>query len=107
MVSRFQAKRQPGGKSNAHSRNILVRLKGQLNLSVPPSSHSILIILQGLTVQGKVNLTCDAWQASNADGYFAIMAYWIEKPTLTKWKLKSVLIGFMWVNNAHSGKWLG
>src|SRR6202011_1955732 len=30
--------------------------------------------LSGPTVIGKINLTCDAWQASNTDGYFAVTA---------------------------------
>ena len=63
--------------------------------------------LQGPAVQGKVSLTCDAWQASNADGYFAVMAHWIEELTPAKWELKSTLIGFTWLNNAHNGECLG
>ncbi|KAF8068608.1 hypothetical protein FPV67DRAFT_1668686 [Lyophyllum atratum] len=30
-------------------------------------------------VQGKVSLTCNAWQASNTNGYFAVMGHWIEE----------------------------
>ena len=59
--------------------------------------------LQGPAVQGEVSLTCDAWQASNADGYFAVM----EELTPAKWELKSALIGFTWLNNAHNGEHLG
>jgi hypothetical protein len=62
---------------------------------------------QGPTVQGEVSLTCDGWQASNADGYFAATAHWIEEPTLAKWELKNALIGFTQLNNAHSGERLG
>ncbi|KAG0693346.1 hypothetical protein DFH29DRAFT_1007373 [Suillus ampliporus] len=28
-------------------------------------------------VKGRINLTCDAWQASNVDGYFAITGSWV------------------------------
>ncbi|PSR80188.1 hypothetical protein PHLCEN_2v6794 [Hermanssonia centrifuga] len=33
---------------------------------------------QGDKVTGDINLTCDAWQASNTDGYFATTTHWIE-----------------------------
>jgi hypothetical protein len=56
---------------------------------------------------GEVNITCDAWQASNADGYFAVTGHWIEETTVTKWELKSALLGFTCINNAHSGEQLG
>ena len=32
------------------------------------------------------------------------MVHWIEESTLAKWELKSGLIGFMWLNNAHNGE---
>ena len=63
--------------------------------------------MQSSTVQGEVSLTCDAWQASNTDGYFAVMRHWIEEPTPTKWELNSALLGFTRLNNAHNGEWLG
>jgi len=69
--------------------------------------YSFLIIFQGPTVQSEVSLTCDAWQASNADGYFGATAHWIEEPTPGKWELKSALIGFTRLNNAHNGERLG
>ncbi|KAF8230432.1 hypothetical protein L208DRAFT_1183306, partial [Tricholoma matsutake] len=56
---------------------------------------------------GKVSLTCDAWQAGNADGYFAVTAHWIEELTPGKWELKSTLIGFTQLNNVHNGEQLG
>jgi len=52
-------------------------------------------------------LTCDAWQASNTDGYFAVTAHWVQEPMLGKWELKSALIGFTRLNNAHNGERLG
>jgi len=63
-------------------------------MGIPSFCNSFLIVLQGPTIQGKVSLTCDAWQAGNMDGYFAVMAHWIEEPMATKWELKSALIGF-------------
>ena len=66
-----------------------------------------LITLQGPTIQGEVSLTCNAWQASNTDRYFTVTAHWIEELTPAKWELKSALIGFMWLNNAHNSKQLG
>ena len=56
---------------------------------------------------GEVNLTCDAWQASNTDGYFAVTAHWIENASPTVWKLESALLGFTCLNNAHNGRRLG
>lgn len=56
---------------------------------------------------GDINLTCDAWQASNTDGYFATTAYWIETAEGGGGTLQSALIGFVWLNNAHHGKRLG
>jgi hypothetical protein len=89
----------------------LMKLKAQLNVCVYMcilSFHdSFLIILQGPTIQGEVSLTCDAWQASNMDGYFVVIAHWIEDLIATKWELKSALIGFMQLNNAHNGEQLG
>jgi hypothetical protein len=85
----------------------LVRLKAQLNVRAPFGPCSSLINFQGPTVQGEVSLTCDAWQAGNADGYFAVTAHWIEELTPSKWELKSALIGFTRLNNAHNGERLG
>ena len=63
--------------------------------------------LSGPTVSGQVSLTCDAWQASNTDGYFAVTGHWIEESTPTQWQLKTGLLGFTQVNNAHNGVRLG
>lgn len=62
---------------------------------------------QGRKVKGEINLTCDAWQASNTDGYFAVTAHWTSATTPTNWSLSSALIGFTRVNNAHVGIRLG
>ena len=50
---------------------------------------------------------CDAWQASNTDGYFTVTAHWIDEPIPGKWELKGALIGFTRLNSAHNGKHLG
>ena len=88
----------------------LTKLKTQLNVSISEmldAYYPFLIALQGPTVQGEVSLTCDAWQASNTDGYSAVTAHWIEEPTSAKWELKNALIGFTRLNNAHNGERLG
>ncbi|KIK76069.1 hypothetical protein PAXRUDRAFT_39346, partial [Paxillus rubicundulus Ve08.2h10] len=58
-------------------------------------------------VTGEVNLTCDAWKASNTDGYFAVTGHWIEEPKSGTWELQSAVLGFTQLSNAHHGKWLG
>jgi hypothetical protein len=58
-------------------------------------------------MKGQVSLTCDAWQASNADTYFAITGYWIEELSTGTWEVKSALFGFTKLNNARNGKRLG
>lgn len=94
-------------------KDYITHLRAELKVSVPfgslPSSSFLVIIsrLQGQTVQGEVSLTCDAWQASNTDGYFAVTAHWIKESTPTKWELKSAIIGFTRLNNAHVGIRLG
>jgi len=62
--------------------------------------------LQSVAVKGKVSLTCDAWQASNVDGYFAVTGSWIEEVD-GKWELQMALLGFTQLNNAHNGVRLG
>ncbi|KAF5340659.1 hypothetical protein D9611_007287 [Ephemerocybe angulata] len=63
-------------------------------------------------VGGKISLTCDAWQASNQDAYFAVTAHWVEDVKVkgtgkTDWKLESALVGFTVMNTAHDGVRLG
>ncbi|KAF5317850.1 hypothetical protein D9758_018688 [Tetrapyrgos nigripes] len=62
---------------------------------------------QGDTIKGLVSLTCDAWQASNTDAYFAVTAHWIEDTGPNSWLLQSNLIGFTQMNSAHDGVRLG
>ena len=63
--------------------------------------------IQNDIVKGEVSLTCDAWQASNIDGYFAVSGHWIEEPSPGVWKLESALLGFTKLNNSHNGRRLG
>ncbi|KIK79038.1 hypothetical protein PAXRUDRAFT_45472, partial [Paxillus rubicundulus Ve08.2h10] len=56
---------------------------------------------------GKVNLTCDAWQVSNTNGYFVVTGHWIEEPKAGTWELQSAVFGFTQLNNAHHGRQLG
>lgn len=58
-------------------------------------------------VQGRVSLTCDCWQASNVDAYFAVTAHWIEEDCPGVWKMGMALIGFTQLNNSHNGQRLG
>lgn len=69
--------------------------------------HLIYHLRQSAAVSGAVNLTCDAWQASNSEGYFAVTGHWIEESTPSNWELKSALLGFTRLNNAHNGMRLG
>ena len=56
---------------------------------------------------GEISLTCDAWQASNSDGYFAITGHWIEEQKKDEWTFESGLFGFTQMNTAHNGTRLG
>ncbi|KAF5314033.1 hypothetical protein D9611_006951 [Ephemerocybe angulata] len=58
-------------------------------------------------VKGKVSLTCDAWQASNRDAYFAVTRHWVEEDKKGQWSLQSALLGFTQMNTAHNGVRLG
>ena len=62
--------------------------------------------IQSNAGSGAINITCDAWQASNTDGYFAVTGHWIEEVSPMQWECKSTLLRFTQVNNAHSGKQL-
>ncbi|KAJ8503453.1 hypothetical protein ONZ45_g10852 [Pleurotus djamor] len=58
-------------------------------------------------VKGKVSATCDGWQASNVDAYFAVTAHWVEEHHPGVWALEMALIGFTQINNSHNGLRLG
>ena len=89
----------------------LTELKSRLNvrafLEFCCSHGTYAFKLQGPTVTGEVNVTCDAWQASNTDGYFAVTGHWIEETAPREWELKSGLLGFTRVSNSHNGQRLG
>jgi len=54
-----------------------------------------------------VSLTCDAWQASNQDAYFAVTGHWNEEVSPNNWERQSALFGFTQMNTAHDGVRLG
>ena len=56
---------------------------------------------------GEVSLTCDAWQAANVDGYFAVTGHWIEESSVGEWTEEHALLGFIQLNTAHNGTRLG
>lgn len=56
---------------------------------------------------GEVSLTCDAWQASNTDGYFVVTGHWIEERAHGEWTEEHALLGFIQLNMAHNGTRLG
>ena len=58
-------------------------------------------------MSGKVSLTCNAWQASNADAYFAVTCHWIEEHAPGEWTFEQALIGFIQINIAHNSTRLG
>jgi hypothetical protein len=88
----------------------LTDLKSRLNVGLLLyfcQTYLMSWTLQSPAVSGKINLTCDAWQAGNTEGYFAVTGHWIEESTPSNWELKSALLGFTQVNNIHNGKQLG
>ena len=58
-------------------------------------------------VHREISLTCDAWQASNADAYFAVTRHWIEERIVGVWTKEHALFGFTQMNTAHNGQRLG
>jgi hypothetical protein len=67
----------------------------------------LILAIQSDAVTGKISLTCDAWQASNTNGYSVVTKHWIEESRSGVWELLSALLGFIRLNNAHNGKQLG
>ena len=68
-----------------------------LSLIIVPQSNKTLL----------VSMTCDAWQASNADAYFAVTGHWSEKVSEDLWEEHSALLGFSQMNSKHDGVNLG
>lgn len=54
-----------------------------------------------------ISLTCDAWQASNRDAYFAVTSHWVEEVSPGEWVLQGQLLGFSEMNTLHDGVRLG
>ena len=52
-------------------------------------------------------MTCDYWQALNADAYFAVTIHWIEGIESGEWVLESAIAGFVRLNTRHTGATLG
>jgi hypothetical protein len=92
-------------------KNQMSRLKEQLNVCqvlLLTLSHYLQVnLIQSPAVTGEISLTCDAWQASNTDGYFSVTGHWIEEPQPGVWEVQSALLGFTRLNNSHNGKHLG
>ena len=84
-------------------------LKDQLNVSVFFLSLIPVLTMsyQCPSVTGKVSLTCDVWQASNTDGYFAVTGHWFEESTFGQWMEEHALLGFTQLNTTHNGTRLG
>lgn len=69
--------------------------------------HLHLIYIWMGHVRGAVNIICDAWQAGNTDGYFAVTGHWIQEDNPSIWKCESALRRLTKLNNMHNGKCLG
>ncbi|KAJ7872183.1 hypothetical protein B0H14DRAFT_2570433 [Mycena olivaceomarginata] len=54
-----------------------------------------------------IHITCDAWQASNTDSYYAVTGHRMEETSPGVWVLREALLGFTRMNNAHHGIRLG
>jgi hypothetical protein len=84
-------------------------LRDRLNVSNSSflSFFTLTSIYQGPTVTGQISITCDAWQASNADSYFAVTGHWVKERAPGEWALEHALLGFAQMNCSHSGTHLG
>ena len=54
-----------------------------------------------------MSLTCNAWQASNANAYFAVTGHWIDELPNGDWEMQTALFGFTQMNTSHDGVKLG
>jgi hypothetical protein len=72
-----------------------------------PCTISLMNHFPSPAVKGMMNLTCNAWQASNTDGYFAVKGHWIEETSPSVWEAQEALLSFTHLNNSHNGKCLG
>ena len=113
MVYKFPAAKQPEQKSWHSSKTSwpASRTIWMFVTFIPPFSvvaaAYITLYWQSPAVTGEIHLTCDAWQADNVDGYFAVTGHWIEESTPSVWEPKEALFGYTCLNNAHHGVCLG
>ena len=70
-------------------------------------TYKAVCILWSAIVTGDVSITCDAWKASNTDGYFAVTGHWIKEVASGDWNEEEALFGFMQMNTAHNRTCLG
>ncbi|KAJ7835284.1 hypothetical protein B0H14DRAFT_2590420 [Mycena olivaceomarginata] len=66
---------------------------------------SVIEIYNGPTVAGEIDLTDDAWTASNGDGYLGVSGHWIEEVTSGTWESREALIsfvGYLTTDNANN-----
>jgi hypothetical protein len=56
-------------------------------------------------IPGQISITLDAWTSNAYDPYLAVTAHYIESPLdqLTKWSLKTDLLGFTEIKGNHGG----
>ncbi|KAJ6593318.1 hypothetical protein B0H19DRAFT_17359 [Mycena capillaripes] len=86
--------------NSAQTRDAIIKLfHDQMN--------KLNIRLHSDTVTGMIHITCNAWQASNTDGYYAVTGHWMEETSPGMWVLREALLGFTRMNNAHHGIRLG
>ena len=71
------------------------------------SFFTLMFIYQGPTVTEQISITCNVWQASNADSYLAVTEHWIEEHTPGKWALEHMLLRFAQMNCSHSSTHFG
>src|SRR6266540_4431156 len=107
------SRKQTRGEIIRMFKDHMTALKERLNVSAGFFAHLIgrfrltIFPLQSKLVSGEISLTCDAWQASNSDAYFAVMGHWIEETSPGKWIKQSALFRFTQMNCAHDGRTLG
>ncbi|KAF7346742.1 putative AC transposase [Mycena sanguinolenta] len=85
--------------TRAQTRNAIIKL-------FHDEMNKLKIRLLSDAVTGMIHITCDAWQASNTDGYYAVTGHWMETSPGV-WVLREALLGFTRMNNAHHGIRLG
>ena len=92
-------------KQNLTNLRNRVKVCARHSLSIKKLLPTDLVIKSDKT--GLVSLTCDAWQASNQDAYFAVTGHWNEEMAPGVWEAHSALFGFTQMNSAHDDVRLG